>query len=221
MPRPPRIQYPGALYHVTARGVQQSAIYLDDNDRSCFLELVGRTLIAGQARALTFCMMGNHYHLVLQTGAANLSALIQRINGAYSLGFNRRQGRCGHVFEGRFHAVHVDRDAYLLEVCRYVDLNPVRAGLCDSPVHWRWSGYRSHVGFVASPPWLATAQLHGALTGAEPNDAVEMGAARRRYADWVAAGRGVRLWERSLLEGRFLGDRAFVRRTEGRADGRG
>jgi REP element-mobilizing transposase RayT len=214
MPRQPRLEYPGALYHVTARGVQKSAIYLDDLDRACFLGLIGRALSSCDARAFAFCMMGNHYHLVLQTAAPNLSTLMRRINSAYSLAFNRRHGRSGHVFEGRFHAVHVDRDAYLLEVCRYVDLNPVRAGLRESPLHWRWSSYRSHVGIVAAPPWLATSELHGVLMGNEPRDAAEIDAASRRYAAWVEAGRDVRLWERSLLEGRFLGDRAFARRAE-------
>jgi len=214
MPRPARLVYPGALYHVTARGVQRSAIYPDDIDRAAFLDLVARTLGADDARALAYCLMGNHYHLVLQTGQANLSTLMRRINSAYSQTFNRRHCRCGHVFEGRFHAVHVDRDAYLLEVCRYVDLNPVRAALCNAPVKWRWSSYRAHVGVIEGPAWLCTSELHGALTGRSPSNPAELDEARRRHADWVEEGREVKLWERSLLEGRFLGDRAFVRRAE-------
>jgi len=217
MPRSPRLEYPDALYHVTTRGVQRSAIYLDDTDRDSFLALVARTLTSGNARAFAFCLMGNHYHLVLQTGDANLSTLMRRINSAYGLAFNRRHARCGHVFEGRFHAVHVDRDAYLLEVCRYVDLNPVQAALCDSPAQWAWSSYGAHVGIARVPPWLATAGLHGALMGQEPRDAVEIDASRRRYASWVEEGREVRLWKRPLLDGRFLGDRAFVRRVEAHA----
>jgi REP element-mobilizing transposase RayT len=187
---------------------------LDDADRAHFLKLVARTLDSGKASALAFCLMGNHYHFVLQTCAANLSTLMRRINSAYSLAFNQRHGRSGHVFEGRFHAVHVDRDAYLLEVCRYVDLNPVRAALCDSPSQWRWSSYRAHVGIVSVPPWLATKDLHGALMGQAPKDAAGVNAARRRYGQWVEDGRGVRLWERPLLDGCFLGDRAFVRRAK-------
>jgi putative transposase len=214
MPRSPRLEYPGALYHVTARGVQQGAIYLDDVDRTCFLELVARTLVIGDARALAFCLMGNHYHFVLHTSIANLSLLMQRINSGYSLAFNRRHDRRGHVFEGRFNAVHVDRDAYLLEVCRYVDLNPVRARFCESPGDWRWSSYRAHVGIIAAPRWLATTELHAALMGKEATSEAQTGVAQRCYADWVEGGRGVRLWERPLIEGRFLGNRAFVRRVE-------
>jgi REP element-mobilizing transposase RayT len=217
MPRSPRLEFPGALYHVTARGVQRSAIYLDDSDRVAFLHLVARTLGEGDARALAYCLMGNHYHLVLQTAQANLSTLMRRINSRFGQAFNRRHGRSGHVFEGRFHAVHVDRAAYLLEVCRYVDLNPVRAALCDTPDQWRWSSYRAHVGVDAGPPWLATNELHDALTGQARRDPAQIELARRRYADWVDEGRNARLWERSLLQGQYLGDRAFVRRVQASA----
>ena len=216
MPRPPRLEYAGALYHVTARGVQQGAIYLDDADRTTFLALVSHTLLTGNAHALAFCLMGNHYHFVLQTSATNLSTLMRRINSGYSLAFNHRHGRSGHVFEGRFKAIHVDREAYLLEVCRYVDLNPVRAALCDLPQDWAWSSYRSHVGMASAPPWLASRELHGLLMGQELTTGAKIDAAQRSYVDWVERGRDVRLWDRSLLDGRFLGDRAFVRRLEAR-----
>jgi len=142
---------------------------------------------------------------------------MRRINSSYGQVFNRRHGRSGHVFEARFHAVHVDRAAYLLEVCRYVDLNPVRAALCDAPVQWRCSSYRAHVGVDPGPPWLATNELHDALTGQAQRNPAEVELARRRYADWVDRGRNTRLWERSLLEGRYLGDRAFVRRVQASA----
>ena len=134
MPRPTRLQYPGALYHVTARGVQQDAIFLDDDDRRALLKYVARALEEGRARAFAYCLMGNHYHLVLQTSLPNLSTLMQRINSGFCQSVNRRHDRSGHLLEARFKAVVVDRDNYLLEVCRYVDLNPVRAGLVDSPL---------------------------------------------------------------------------------------
>ncbi len=114
MPRSTRIEYPGAQYHVTARGVQQGAIFVDDRDRGCLLAILARTLAACEARAFAFCLMGNHYHFVLQTRQANPSVLMHRVNSLYSLTFNRRHGRRGHVFEGRFKALHVDRDAYLM-----------------------------------------------------------------------------------------------------------
>ncbi len=217
MPRSTRIEYPGALYHVTARGVQQGAIFVDDRDRGCLLAILARTLAACEARAFAFCLMGNHYHFVLQTRQANLSVLMHRVNSLYSLTFNRRHGRRGHVFEGRFKALHVDRDAYLIEVCRYVDLNPVRAGLVASPEQWAWSSFRAHAGYTPSPSWLATAELHGTLTGPVPQDGVQTSAAQLRYADWVDAGRGVQLWRESLRDGLYLGDEAFVERVKLRA----
>jgi len=154
--------------------------------------------------------MGNHYHFVLQTRRANLSELMRRVNGLYSLAFNQRHGRRGPAFEGRFKALHVDRDAYLLAVCRYVDLNPVRAGLVESPEQWVWSSYRAHTGCIRSPPWLATAELHGAVMGQVPADAAQAEAACRRYAGWVDAGRGAQLWRESLRDGLYLGGEAFV-----------
>ena len=209
MPRPLRFQYPGALYHVTARGVQQAAIFIDDEDRVSLLANLANALRACDAKAFAFCLMDNHYHFVLQTHQANLSGLMHRVNSVYSSTFNRRHGRCGHLFEGRFKALHVDRDAYLLEVCRYVELNPVRAGMVGQPEQWRWSSYRSNTGTISSPRWLATSELHGALMGLAPQDDAQSTAACRGYAQWVEDGHGKQLWKTSLRHGRYLGDEAF------------
>jgi len=187
MARRPRIEYSGALYHVTARGVQRSAIFHDDHDRRDLLRLLARTLKTGDAEAFAYCLMGNHYHVVLQTHEANLSTLMHRINAAYSQAFNRRHARCGHVLEGRFQAIPIDLDSHLLEVCRYVDLNPVRAGLAGAPGEWRWSSYRAHVGRAPPAAWLATKTLLGILTGLTPGCDEQVELAQERYADWVAA----------------------------------
>jgi putative transposase len=217
MPRPPRLEYPDALYHVTSRGSRRDPIFVDDHDRASLLSILTQALQACDARAFAFCLMGNHYHLVLQTHQANLSVLMRRVNSLYSLTFNQRHRRHGHVFEGRFFAVHVDRDAYLLEVCRYVDLNPVRAGLVESPAQWRWSSHRAHVGSTPAPPWLATSELHGILMGQMSLDDTHMGEAQRRYAAFVDEGRGRWLWKESLRHGAYLGDDAFVARVKARA----
>jgi putative transposase len=201
MPRSPRLEYPGAHYHVTSRGVRQGVIFVDDRDRASLLAILTRALQICEAQIFAFCLMGNHCHLVLHTRQANLSRLMHRVNSIYSLTFNRRHGRLGPAFEGRFKALHVDRDSYLLEVCRYVDLNPVRAGLVDSPAQWAWSSYRAHIGCIPSPPWLATAELHGALMGQVPGDAEQTASARRRYADWVDAGRGARCGKSRFVTG--------------------
>ncbi|MFL6629647.1 MAG: REP-associated tyrosine transposase [Vitreoscilla sp.] len=211
MPRPTRLEYPGALYHVTARGVQQAPIFADDIDRQALIKYIARALHEGGARAFAYCLMGNHYHLVLQTSRPNLSALMQRINSGFCQSVNRRHERCGHLLEGRFKAIVVDRDNYLLEVCRYVDLNPVRAGLVAAPSQWRWSSHAAHVGTAAVPAWLATSDLHAALTGQAGDSDAAVRAGRRSYAEWVAAGIGVRLWDQSLRHGLYLGDDEFVR----------
>ncbi|MFL6698845.1 MAG: transposase [Vitreoscilla sp.] len=213
MPRPPRLEYANALYHVTSRGARRSAIFQDDNDRATLLAILALALRDCDAQAFAYCLMGNHYHFVLQTRRANLSALMHRVNSAYSLRHNRRHALPGPLFEGRFKALHVDRDVYLLEVCRYVDLNPVRAGLVDSPAQWAWSSYRAHVGSTPSPSWLASRELLGVLTGQVAEDGAQTAASRRNYAEWVEAGREVRLWQQSLRQDRFLGDRAFVERV--------
>ena len=212
MPRPLRFEYPGALYHVTARGVQQAAIFIDDQDRVSLLANLASALRTCDAKAFAFCLMDNHYHFVLQTCQANLSGLMHRVNSVYSSTFNRRHARRGHLFEGRFKALHVDRDAYLLEVCRYVELNPVRAGMVGLPEQWRWSSYRSNTGTISSPRWLATGELHGALMGMAPQDDAERSAACRSYAQWVADGRGKRLRKTSPRRGRCLGDEHSARR---------
>ena len=210
MPRPLRLEYPGALYHVTTRGTRQGPIFLDAQDRALLLSILAQALRTCDARAFAYCLMGNHYHFVLQTRQANLSELMRRINSVYSLTFNQRHGRSGHVFEGRYKALHVDRDAYLLEVCRYVDLNPVRAGLVESPVRWAWSSYRANCGAVPSPWWLATRDVHAFLQQRPPAESTPAAEGGRRYAAWVAAGRGVRLWANSLRLGQYLGDDGFV-----------
>ena len=214
MARAPRLEFSGALYHVTARGVHQAPIFLDEVDRVVMLRILVQALRDFDARLFAFCLMGNHYHLVIQTWKPNLSMVMHRINSTYCRSFNQSHGRRGHVFEGRFKAVLVDRDNYLLQACRYVDLNPVRARLIDSPGLWRWSSYRAHAGLIASPLWLATSELHAVLVGKEATDASQAEAASRSYAEWVEAGRGFRLWTNTLRRGRFLGDEAFVSRMK-------
>ena len=169
------------------------------------------------AEMLAYCLMGNHYHFVLRTRQPNLSRLMRHINGEYTRTFNKRHGVTGHVFQGRFHAIIVDRDAYLLDACRYVELNPVRAGLVTCVDDWPWCSYHAHVGAERSPKWLATTALHGHLLGhdvASPDDLLR---AARLYAATVAAGRGVDLWPHHLRREIFLGDEDFAATTQARA----
>ena len=179
------------------------------------MRLIAQVLRRSDARVLAYCLMGNHYHLVLQTGLANLSEVMHRINAVYSQAFNRRHDRHGHLLEGRFKAVHVDRDNYLLKACRYIDLNPVRAHMVKAPGDWKWSSYRAHVGDVPSPAWLATSELHEALTGEPQETHADTEAARRLYAAYCFTGRDLKPWEESLRHGLYLGDDAFVERVTG------
>lgn len=184
MARPLRIQFPGGLYHVTARGNGRQTLFADDADCERFLKVL--TLVVARYHLLchAHCLMGNHYHLLLETPDANLSLAMRQLNGVYSQAFNRRHERPGHVLEGRFHAQVVDKDAYLREVCRYIVLNPVRAGLVAHPRDWPWSSYRATAGEVPSQPFLTVDWVLSLAGTATRSDA------ERRYMEFVDAGLG-------------------------------
>jgi putative transposase len=155
------------------------------------------------AVSLAYCLMDNHYHFVLETRRANLSRLMRHVNGVYTQRYNGRHKQIGHLFQGRFKAILVDRDAYFLEVCRYVELNPVRAQLVRRPQDWRWSSYRTHVGLQEPPSWLDSDRLLRSFSARD-------GVAMRRYAEFVAQGKNVRLWEQALAGQIFLGNEDFI-----------
>ena len=205
MSRPLRIEFEDALYHVTTRGNRAEPIFVDDEDRTALLATIGQGMERFQATGFAYCLMGNHYHLVLQTHRANLSCMMRHINGIYAQAYNRRHAKVGHLFQGRFHAILVQHDAYFLEVCRYVDLNPVRACMVPRPQDWPWSSYRAHAGRAKGQPWLDSETLYGCLTGGatrpEKADA---------YARFVSDGLAVKLWEKQLLAQIYLGDAPFV-----------
>lgn len=181
MARPLRLEVPGGLYHITSRGNRREPIYLDDEDRQRFLSLVGKVCARFSWSVYAYCLMTNHYHLFLETRVANLSRGMRQLNGVYTQGFNRRHGRTGHVFEGRFKAVLVEKDRYLLAVSRYIVLNPVRAGLVVDPAAWPWSSYRAMIGTEAPPPWLHAGELLEAF-GSRPESAPQ------RYVEFVQQG---------------------------------
>ena len=133
MARPLRLEFPGALYHITSRGNARQEIFLSDDDRTSFLNLLGREVKQQRWNCYAYCLMSNHYHIVIETPEGNLVLGMRRLNGAYSQEFNRRHGRVGHLFQGRYKSIIVDRESYLLELCRYVVLNPVRAGIVEQP----------------------------------------------------------------------------------------
>ena len=149
-------------------------------------EAKARAMDRFDAQVLAYCQMGNHFHLVLHTRRANLSRLMRHLNGVYTQAFNRRHGLSGHLFQGRFKAILVDRDAYLLALCRYVERNPVAAGLVAQADQWPWSSCRAHVGLAATPPWLDSDGLHGYLLGRPVDRARDRRRAGQRCAALLA-----------------------------------
>jgi len=180
MARPLRLEFPGACYHLTARGDRQEPIFEDDTDRLIFLDLLAKEVLQQGWVLYAFCLMGNHYHLLVETPEANLVQGMRRLNGVYTQAFNRRHGRVGHVLQGRYKSILVDKDSHLRELCRYVVLNPVRAKMVASVEDWHWSSYLPTVGRIASPAWLAAAAVLG-LFG-------EGARGRRAYEHFVSQG---------------------------------
>ena len=216
MSRPLRIEFPGAIYHVTSRGDRGEAIYRDDADRQAHLALIAHAMDRFNAQVLAYCLMGNHYHLVLHTRQANLSRLMRHFNGVYTQDYNRRHGLVGHLFQGRFKSILVDRDTHLLALCRYVERNPVAAHMVDAPGEWAWSSYRAHVGLARTPAWLDTDGLHGYLLGRSVNGRADRDRACRQYT--VLAGNAqaadATFWQEALRGQVFLGDDSFVQRMQ-------
>ncbi|WP_298273064.1 transposase [Geobacter sp.] len=156
MARPLRIEYPGAYYHVTSRGNEQKDIFKSRKDREKFLSYLESATERYGAVIHAFCLMSNHYHLLLETPAGNLSQIMRHINGAYTTYFNVKRKRAGHLFQGRYKAILVEADEYAAELSRYIHLNPVRAGIVTQPEEYRWSSHRSFIGHGAMPSWLKT-----------------------------------------------------------------
>lgn len=156
MARPLRIEFPGAVYHLTSRGNEKRRIFLSNEDRKSFLNLLADVNARYHWVCHAYCLMDNHYHLLIETPEANLSIGMRQLNGVYTQAFNRRHGRVGHLLQGRFKAILIEKNSHLLEACRYVVLNPVRAGAVEHPDGWSWSSYRATGGRGKHHPCLST-----------------------------------------------------------------
>jgi REP element-mobilizing transposase RayT len=182
MARPPRLLVPNGIYHVYARGNRRQAIWRDDGDRRYFLAILAKLVRQLEWVCHAYCLMPNHFHLLLETRLPNLSAGMQRLNGAYAHSFNWRHGLDGHVFQGRFGSRLVDGNHHLVELSRYIVRNPIRARLCEDAHEWPWSSFGAAAGLAPRPAFL-TLDLVLAQFGSEP------AAAARNYAAFVAAPR--------------------------------
>ena len=203
MSRPLRLELAGGLYHVTSRGDRRENIYRDDADRLAWLAILAETCERYNWRIHAWCQMSNHYHLIVETVEGNLSAGMRQLNGVYTQDTNRRHRLSGHVFQGRFKAILVERDSYLLELSRYVVLNPVRAAMVKHARQWQWSSYHAMIGVEPPPSWLQTDWLLSQF-GHQRSRQVE------RYVEFVQQGiRGASVWQQ--LKGQiFLGGDEFV-----------
>jgi REP element-mobilizing transposase RayT len=173
MPRKPRREFAGAIHHVIARGIAGCAIVDDNEDRRELVSRLGPVSGRFGWRVHAYCLMDTHLHTVIETPEPTLGLGMQRLLGGYALEFNQRHGRHGHLFASRYSASLVEKDAYLLEVCVYVVLNPVRAGLVTAPEDWVWSSYRSTAGIAEAEPFLETSLVSGMLSP-EPERAAEL-----------------------------------------------
>ena len=203
MARPLRIEYSGALYHVTARGNERRRIFKDDEDRKLFLNTLKKVNKRFNWVCHAYTLMDNHYHLVIETPDGNLSKGMRQLNGVYTQAFNKRHKRVGHIFQGRYKAVLIQKETHLLEVCRYIVLNAVRSGSVKSPAAWKWSSYPATAGTGTSHPCLTTDWVLGQF-------GTQMASARKRYKKFVRDGIGEEsIW--SKVKGQvLLGENDFA-----------
>lgn len=183
MARPLRIEYSGALYHITSRGNEKKPIFKDDNDRKVFLDTLKKVNERYHWLCHAYCLMNNHYHLIIETPDANLSRGMRQLNGVYTQLFNKRHNRAGHIFQGRYKSILIERESYLLEVCRYVVLNPVRAMVVEKPEKWKWSSYCSTAGLRRAHSCLTTDWVLGQFDSRRRE-------AEKRYREFVISGIG-------------------------------
>ena len=215
MARKSRIHIPGGLYHVMMRGNDGQTIFFDDPDRVCFESLIEDGIRRFGHRIHAYCWMDNHVHLAVQVSETPLSKIMQNLAFRYTRWVNKRQRRVGHLFQGRYKAILVDADSYLLELVRYIHLNPVRANLVADPAEFPWSGHRMYIGVDrATIGWLTTDWVLSQFADTEL-------VAKKRYDQFVTQGIGMKEYENFLskpYEGRILGDDRFLEKIVKKAE---
>jgi putative transposase len=207
MARPLRIEYPGAVYHVTSRGNARNNIYENDQDRETFIDLLSEVVKKCNWHCHAYCLMDNHYHLLIETQDSNLSYGMRQLNGIYTQRYNKRHRTVGHIFQGRFKSILVDKDNYLLELSRYIVLNPVRASLVESPDKWIWGSYRATAGLIKAPEYLMTDWILG-IFGTNRQHA------QKRYQQFVKEGINGKSPMDDLQEQIVIGNKVFVEKIQ-------
>jgi REP-associated tyrosine transposase len=203
MARQLRIEFAGALYHITSRGNAQEVIFLNDEDRTEFLSLLNKTCHRFNWYCHAYCLMDNHYHLLIETKTSSLSKGMKHLNGTYTQSFNRSHKRVGHVYQGRFKGILVEKQSYLLELSRYIVLNPVRARMVRTANDWQWSSYRATAGINAAHPCLTTDWLLGCFSKQRKKS-------QQAYRDFIQQGKNQPSpWE-NLKNQIYLGSSEFV-----------
>jgi REP element-mobilizing transposase RayT len=203
MARPLRIEYDGAVYHVTSRGNAKKPIFKDDIDRRLFLNILEKVTKRYNWLCHAYCLMGNHFHLAIETPDGNLSKGMKHLNGVYTQTFNKKNRRVGHVFQGRYKAILIQKESHLLEVCRYIVLNPVRAGIETKPDNWRWSSYRATAGIGKPHPCLTIDWVLGQFHK-------NRNQAQKEYRRFVIAAKGKeRIWSEIRAQS-ILGEDEFT-----------
>ncbi|MEO1885777.1 MAG: transposase [Methyloprofundus sp.] len=203
MSRPLRIELAGGLYHVTSRGNRRENIYDNDEDRKEWLTILEKVCARFNWRCHAYCLMDNHYHFVIETAEGNLSKGMRQLNGVYTQFFNRQYNRVGHVFQGRYKAILVEKETYLLELSRYVVLNPVRAKMVGQAEDWPWSSYQAMLGKVEPYPWLEINWILGQFSD-DRLKAVE------RYINFVREGVGLPPVWTDLKQQIYIGSDQFI-----------
>ncbi len=198
-----RIEFAGALHHVTSRGKAKQNVYFEDADRIRFLEILALATEHSNWLCHTYCLMNDHYHLLIETPDGNLSQGMRQLNGVYTQYVNRKNKRAGPLFQGRYKSILVEKEAYLLELARHVVLNPVRAGMVENASQWPWSSYPAIAGKVKPPSFLYTDWLLAAFEKQGP-------AAVKRYKKFVKAGKNQPGPWGSLRNRIYLGTESFV-----------
>jgi REP element-mobilizing transposase RayT len=202
MARPLRLEFRGAVYHLTSRGNARQNIFFTDADRELYLSTLAGVVRRYRWICHAYCLMANHYHLLIETPKANLSIGMRQLNGIYTQSFNRRHQRVGHLFQGRFKAILVEKEAHLLELCRYVVLNPVRVKGGASAQSWKWSSYRATAGLSSVPEFLSTDWILEQFGKTRSR-------ARQHYREFVRDGMASRPWDD--LKGQiYLGSQGFI-----------